>query len=111
MGCTRLRPARASAMSRSPQAKQPEAFMASQLLKWRLYAKCPGQALIEMTFVTVLLLVLILGLIDYGRAIMTRQIITNLSREPAHLASRGTTLTNALTAVRGSADPGNTHGH
>ena len=85
--------------------------MAPQLLKWRSHAKSRGQALIEMTFVTVMLLVLMFGLIDYGRAIMTRQIIINLSREAANLASRGTTLTNALTAVAGSAQPLNINGN
>ena len=64
-----------------------------------------GQALVEMTFVSVMLVVMVFGLIDFGRAIMTRQIIVNLSREAANLASRGTTLTNALAAVAASANP------
>jgi Flp pilus assembly protein TadG len=52
-----------------------------------------------------MLVVLVFGMIDFGRAIMVRQILANISREAANLASRGTTLTNALTAVTGSAQP------
>lgn len=70
-----------------------------------------GQALIEMAFISMMLVVLIFGLIDFGRAIMTRQIIVNVSREAANLASRGTSLTNALAAVAGSAKPLNINGN
>jgi Flp pilus assembly protein TadG len=64
-----------------------------------------GQALVEMTLVTFMLVALLFGLIDFGRAIMMRQIVVNISREAANLASRGTDLTNALKAVTGSAKP------
>lgn len=64
-----------------------------------------GQALVEFTVSSVLLLTLLFGLIDFGRAIYTRQIMVNLSREAANLASRGTSLSNTLTAVRTSALP------
>src|SRR5437667_7791802 len=64
-----------------------------------------GQALVEMTFVSVMLVVMVFGLIDFGRAILTRQIIVNLSREAANLASRGTPLSDALAAVATSGKP------
>jgi Flp pilus assembly protein TadG len=64
-----------------------------------------GQALIEMTFILFMLLVLVFGMIDFGRVLLARQIVINVSREAANLASRGTTLPDALSAVTGSAKP------
>ncbi|HUJ10904.1 MAG TPA: TadE/TadG family type IV pilus assembly protein [Verrucomicrobiae bacterium] len=64
-----------------------------------------GQALVEFTFVAAMLLLLIFGLIDFCRAISVREVITNLSREGSNLASRNTSLTNALAAIVASADP------
>jgi Flp pilus assembly protein TadG len=70
-----------------------------------------GQALIEFTLVTVLLIVLIFGAIDFSRAIYMRQVLINLSRETANLEARGvgsTTaeiMTNALNAAIQEASP------
>lgn len=64
-----------------------------------------GQALVEFAISFVMLLTLLFGLIDFGRAIYTRQIMVNLSREAANLASRGTSLSNTFDAVRTSALP------
>ena len=64
-----------------------------------------GQALLEFTFVAAMLLLLIFGLIDFCRAISVRQVITSLTREGSNLASRNTSLTNALSAVVASANP------
>ncbi len=64
-----------------------------------------GQALVEFAGVTVLLLVLIFGAIDFCRAIYLRQVLVNLSRETANLEARGTgsttqeIMTNALSAA------------
>src|ERR1043166_5328177 len=101
MACTRLPPARASRMSRSPKNRQPDGAMTTLPSNWQSRTRSrsrddAGQALIEMVFVTFMLVVLVFGMVDFGRAIMTRQIIVNLSREAANLASRGTALTNAL---------------
>jgi Flp pilus assembly protein TadG len=54
---------------------------------------------------------MLLGLIDFGRAIYEYQVLTNLSREGANLAARGTgntqteILSNAAAAVVTSAEP------
>ena len=64
-----------------------------------------GQAFIEFVFVAIMLMVLLLGLIDFGRAIYDRQILTNLSREGSNLASRGTTFSDTVAAVTNSANP------
>lgn len=70
-----------------------------------------GQALVEMTLVTLVLISLVFGLIDFSRAIYERQLLVNLTREAANLAARGTGSTqlevmqNAVNAVTGSASP------
>jgi Flp pilus assembly protein TadG len=70
-----------------------------------------GQALVEMAFVTVMMIGLAFGLVDFCRAIFVRQVLTNLSREAANLAARGTgsstqeIMSNAVAAVTNSAAP------
>lgn len=66
---------------------------------------CSGQALVEFTFVAIILLLMIFGLIDFCRAISIRQVITSLSREGSNLASRNTSLSNTVDAVIASANP------
>jgi Flp pilus assembly protein TadG len=70
-----------------------------------------GQALVEFVFVAVMLLLMVFGLIDFCRAISTRQVITNLSREGANLVSRSTTITNAVASVIASANPLDINAH
>jgi Flp pilus assembly protein TadG len=70
-----------------------------------------GQAFIEFTFVAIILVLMMFGLIDFGRAIYERQVITNISREGSNLAARGSgnstddIMTNAVNAVIASASP------
>jgi Flp pilus assembly protein TadG len=70
-----------------------------------------GQALIEFMFVGFILLFMLFGMIDFCRAISTRQVLINLSREGANLAARGTgdtpdaTISNAIAAVIAGAAP------
>jgi Flp pilus assembly protein TadG len=70
-----------------------------------------GQALIEFSLVVIVLIVLMFGLIDVCQAIYTRQVIVNLAREGANLASRGTgdtrseIISNAVAAVVDAASP------
>jgi Flp pilus assembly protein TadG len=58
-----------------------------------------------------MLLVMMFGLIDFGRAIYERQVITNITREGSNLAARGTgstadeVISNAVSAVVASAAP------
>jgi Flp pilus assembly protein TadG len=61
--------------------------------------------MLEFMFTFTMLMVIMFGLIDFGRAIYTRQILVNLTREAANLASRGTTLSNTVVAVKTSAQP------
>ncbi|MCS7048282.1 MAG: pilus assembly protein [Verrucomicrobiae bacterium] len=64
-----------------------------------------GQALIEFVFVGIFMLLLVFGLVDFGRALMMRQILVAVSREGANLASRGTSLEDTINAVSISAQP------
>jgi Flp pilus assembly protein TadG len=70
-----------------------------------------GQALIEFMFVGFILLFMLFGMIDFCRAISTRQVMINLSREAANLAARGTgstadaSISNAIAAVIAGAAP------
>lgn len=70
-----------------------------------------GQALIEFMFVGFILLFMVFGMIDFCRAISTRQVMINLSREGANLAARGSgstaddAISNAISAVIGAAAP------
>ena len=70
-----------------------------------------GQALIEFMFVGFILLFMLFGMIDFSRAISTRQVLINLSREAANLAARGTgdttdaAISNAIAAVMAGSAP------
>ena len=58
-----------------------------------------GQALIELALLLPILAVMLLGVVDFSRAIYDEQVITNLAGEGSNLASRGTTLTDTAAAV------------
>jgi len=51
-----------------------------------------GQSLVEFAIALPVLLVLMLGVVDLGRAILFNNILINMSREGANLASRSTDL-------------------
>jgi Flp pilus assembly protein TadG len=53
----------------------------------------------EFALITPLMLVLMLTIIDFGRAIHFMQVMANLSRQGSNLASRGTTLPASAAAV------------
>jgi len=71
-----------------------------------------GQALVEFTLVGFIVLFLLFGMIDFCRSISTDQVIINLSREGANLASRGSVgnstdaaISNAVAGVIAEATP------
>jgi len=49
--------------------------------------------------IVVILAIMVMGLADYGRLFVVRQMMLNASREGANLAARGTTLSNAVSAM------------
>lgn len=65
----------------------------------RFMARESGQASVELAFTVVLLLVLMCGAIDFGRALNDLQTMADLTRQGSNLASRGTTLSEAAAAV------------
>lgn len=63
-----------------------------------------GQALVEFAAVSMVLLMLVFGLIDFSRAIYDQQVMKGLTRQGSNLASRGTDLpTSVSSVVTGSA--------
>ena len=71
----------------------------------RKLANRSGQAVLEFMFTFLILMVLLFGLIDFGRALLMRLVMSNLSREAANLTSRGTSLSDAMTSLLNSASP------
>jgi hypothetical protein len=64
-----------------------------------------GQALVEFSLVALIFLLLMFGIIDFGRAVYTQVVVAHLAREGANLASRGTPLTESVSAVVTSSSP------
>ena len=53
----------------------------------------------EFALIVVILAVMVMGMVDYGRLFVVRQTMVNASREGANLAARGTTLSNTVSAM------------
>ena len=59
-----------------------------------------GQTLVEFAMVLPLVLVLALGVIEVGYALLDQHVVTKLTREGSNLISRDTSLQDAGTALR-----------
>jgi hypothetical protein len=70
-----------------------------------------GSALLELALVAPILVFLLFGMIDFGRALLARHAITSLSREAANLESRGTTFPDTLQAILQSSGSLDLAGH
>ena len=55
-----------------------------------------GAALVELAFLLPILIVMVLGIIDFGRLIHARLVVTNVSREGGSLGSRDIRVGNQL---------------
>ncbi|MFA5193807.1 MAG: TadE/TadG family type IV pilus assembly protein [Verrucomicrobiia bacterium] len=53
----------------------------------------------EFSLIVVILAIMVMATVDYGRLFVVRQTMVNASREGANLAVRGTTLSNAVAAM------------
>lgn len=53
---------------------------------WRLFCERRGAALVEMAVVLPVFITVILGIIEFGRAMMVANLITNAAREGARMA-------------------------
>jgi Flp pilus assembly protein TadG len=58
-----------------------------------------GQAILEISLMVPLLCLILFGIIDYGRALNSEQIMVDLTRQGSNMASRGTTLATAASTV------------
>lgn len=59
-----------------------------------------GQSLLEFALVLPLALLLVLGVVEVGYALLDQHVVTKLAREGANLISRDSTLQDAATAMR-----------
>jgi Flp pilus assembly protein TadG len=66
-----------------------------------------GQAMVEFSLVLTLMLVLIFGLIDFGRAYICYVEVTNAAREGARLGATGATTSAIVAKVQDAAGPFN----
>jgi len=59
-----------------------------------------GQSLLEFAIVLPLLLVLVLGVIEVGYALLDQHVLTKLAREGSNLISRDTSLEDAALVMK-----------
>jgi len=66
----------------------------------RRLADAAGQGLIEFALIMPIFLLLVLGVVEIGYAMLDQHVVTKLTREGSNLISRDTTLQDAATAMR-----------
>ena len=59
-----------------------------------------GQAIVEFALVVPLVLIMALGVIEVGYALLDQHVVTKLTREGSNLISRDTSLADASAAIR-----------
>ena len=67
----------------------------------RRFASSQGQTLVEFAMVLPILLVIMLGVIEFGYLLLDEHVVTKLTREGSNLISRNTSLLDAVTAMKG----------
>jgi Flp pilus assembly protein TadG len=79
-------------------------MMMKQSLK--ILKQSNGQSVVELALILPVLLLLSFGVIEYSRSILTKNIITNMSREGANLAARTQELPQTIMdAIATTAEP------
>jgi len=77
-----------------------------------IFRSSAGQALVEAALIAPLLVLLVVGVYEFSRAIQANNIIANMSREMANLASRTTTApADVMSAVALTSQPLNMTGN
>ena len=71
----------------------------------KIMADKSGQAAAEFAVVVTAVLVLLFGLIDFGRALNYEQVMVGLTRQGSNTASRGTTLPTTAAALVAATAP------
>jgi hypothetical protein len=59
-----------------------------------------GQSLVEFAFLMPLVVVIALGVVEFGYALLDQHIVTKLAREGSNLISRDTTIDDAIKLMR-----------
>ena len=62
-----------------------------------------GQAIVEFAVLLPIFVVMVLGIVEVGYALLEQHVVTKLSREGSNLISRNTTLPDAITAMKAMA--------
>jgi len=68
-------------------------------MRMKIFAEESGQALIELSLTAVTIVGLILGIVDFGRAIYDVQVMKNIAGEGSSMASRGTSAATTAQTV------------
>jgi Flp pilus assembly protein TadG len=63
-----------------------------------------GQALMEFAIIASVMIILALGVIDFGRAIYDKEVLSDLSRTGSNLASRGSSFTSVTQVLQTAAN-------
>ena len=71
----------------------------------RARPRSSGQSIVEFALVLPLLMVIMLGVAEFGYALLDEHVVTRLSREGSNLISRDTSLLDAGTAVTSMSSP------
>lgn len=66
----------------------------------RMLADASGQSLVEMAIILPLFLIIVLGIVEVGYALIDQHVTTRMTREGSNLISRDVKLTDAATALR-----------
>jgi Flp pilus assembly protein TadG len=64
-----------------------------------------GQSVVEFALILPLLMLIVLGVAEFGFALLDEHVVTRLSREGSNLISRDTSLQDAATAVTSMSSP------
>jgi TadE-like protein len=71
--------------------------------RFHALAGSSGQSLVEFAVILPLILMIVLGVVEVGFALLDQQVVTKLTREGSNLISRDTSLQDATTALRATA--------
>jgi hypothetical protein len=66
----------------------------------RTLADASGQSLVEMAIIMPLFLIIVLGIVEVGYALIDQHVTTRMTREGSNLISRDVKLADAATALR-----------
>ena len=66
----------------------------------RTLADASGQSLVEMAIILPLFLIIVLGIVEVGYALIDQHVTTRMTREGSNLISRDVKLADAATALR-----------